>query len=373
VTIQPFLTVVQDLLGDAGIVSIDTASKFRVVASALFVLLALPILIRRKFGLMVLTYFIVLVVFGCSLVINPFVEPYVINEGLKLTLPICLPVFLSFVSIEDKDLLMKVFLYTGGAIALISIIYTYYLLQGRLTTESIYNMSIGYSLLYPIILFWASGKKILQVASVLLTILVFFIGSRGPVLVFLIYVVITLFRNRKISKIIPYIIIIPLVAANLDSFFVFLENWFGFESRTLSLVTSGELISHTSGRDEIYALARNAIKNAPFLGYGIFGDRVVLQAFSHNFVYEVLLDFGEFFGVIYLVVFAFIIIRTFLIADNENRDVFLMFFVMSMVPLMVSGSFTKDINFYIFLGVLYSINENNKTRKRANDLSLKHS
>ena len=356
VSVQPLLTVIQVLLGQAGFMSEASAANFRVVSSALFVLLAFPIVLKRNFVLTLITYIIFILLFSYSLITNPLTQEYIINEGLKLTLPICLPVFLSYVSMRDRDLLMKVLLIVSGFITLVGVLYTFFLLQGRLYTESIYNMSIGYSLLYPMVLFFSSKKTFLQLVSFILMALVFFIGSRGPVIVFGVYVIISLLRRKRLSSVLPVILLALIVFYNLDSIFVILEKFFGFESRSLYLLTSGEMLSHIGGREDIYATAKKALNEVPLLGYGIFGDRVALNAFSHNFFIEVILDFGYIFGVTFLVIFFLIIIRTYLKSNSENRDILLIFFVMSMVPLMVSGSFTKDISFYIFLGVIYSLN-----------------
>lgn len=350
---QAFLAVVQLLLNDAGVTTLDQAAKFRVLCSAGLILLALPIMLKRNAKLFLGLYLIVGILFLFSLLYNSGNGDYIMKDGLRLTLAICLPTLISFASIINYNIFLTTLRYFCFATFGIGVIYAVMLVRGMLFLEDFYNMSFGYAMLLPIMYFWFTRSIWLRVLSLVLAVVVFFIGSRGPFLVFGIYV---LFDYLKESKPVYFVIggILALfIFLNLEGILLYLENIFGFESRTTSLLLSGELVSHTSGREEIYKVAEKMIIQSPILGYGIYGARPALGGvFPHNIALEIWLDFGVFLGTLFILALLICTFRAYFKSDPENRRFFSMITIASVVPLFVSGSYIMDYNFFFFLGVL---------------------
>lgn len=139
---------------------------------------------------------------------------------------------------------------------------------------------------------------------------------------------------------------------------IFFES-FGISSRTLLLFQSEEgIIGHMSNRDDIYDLVILKIHQNELIGLGLYGDRLFLDGSTcHNLILEILLHFGIFLGTgLILILFTFLI-KVFFKISMEQRQIFLRYFCAVIIPLMVSGSYLKDYNLGLFLGIAYMLNK----------------
>jgi len=66
--------------------------------------------------------------------------------------------------------------------------------------------------------------------------------------------------------------------------------------------------------------------------------------------------------ILFLIIYFF---KTFLSASRDRKVYFLRYFCAVIIPLMVSGSYLKDYNLGLFLGICYLIN-----KERVNKLTL---
>jgi O-antigen ligase len=231
----------------------------------------------------------------------------------------------------------------------------------------IYSMSLSYYLLLPALLYLDKLFSKFEISIFLLFVLTLLIiiifGSRGPLVALLSFFIIRIIRidrSNKVSQIVYHSLIVLfslILAINFRSILIkFNEflNDFGIRSRTVTLFLSDAL--NTSGRDVIYRVALDRIAAQPFFGYGLTGDRVFIDRlyYAHNIFLEITLNFGLLIGIpIVMFVLYIILVSIFSYTDLRSNTV-LIWFALSFVPLMFSGSWILDTNFWILLGFCLS-------------------
>ena len=229
-----------------------------------------------------------------------------------------------------------------------------------------YSMTLSYYLLLPTIMFLDkfidkfSFKTLFIVLTSMLIIIA--LGARGPFIGIFAFIPLKLIKpNTKltIKRLIGFmfssvIIIMGFIFRNrlLLRLNEVLAN-FGIRSRTISLFLSDGL--NTSGRDGIYSLAINAILKSPVFGYGIGADSFITgHDYVHNFFLEVLLHFGIIIGVIISIVLLAKLLYKLIKYNRINYNLIIIWVSIGFVHLMVSATYTTNINFWIFLGVLFT-------------------
>ncbi len=135
----------------------------------------------------------------------------------------------------------------------------------------------------------------------------------------------------------------------------------GISSKILNAILSGnnEL---DGGRAYMYANDAILLKENPW-GLGIYWDRYLYPSYNytHNFFYEVLIDFGWLIGGFLIVVLLMRTISILRASKSEWKLLFIMFFSLSMVRLFLSYSFWFDINFWGMIAILICYNYNKET------------
>lgn len=350
---QSVLALLQIFFIDSGIMSEEKAGMFRVFFSVLFVLFSVPWIVYRKFLLLILVYFFFSFLFSFSVFQNSAVLEYVLSEGIRFTLSICLPIFLSLVSIRNWDIFYKVAFQISMFVAFIGLLYLILLLTGNLPMKAnIYDMGLGYSLLIPaLFLFWHKGKFGVFVA-LLLTILILLLGSRGPLLPIALFIFVQRLVLGSINeKFFLFILLIIIICS--FNFVINLLQDYGINSRTLELLVEGEMDSD-SGRGDIYLVIVNKISDCPIFGHGMFSDRVFLDgSYCHNILLELFMNFGYFIPIFFIIVMIFLICMCMKHSTKLELTLLLLFFLASIVPLLVSGSYLTDFRLPLFLGYLY--------------------
>ncbi len=152
-----------------------------------------------------------------------------------------------------------------------------------------------------------------------------------------VYLAIRLVGRKQAKKFWPAaaVAIIIICLLNLETAITFVVNLLsdvGFTSRSLmSLLSGSESFFSGSGREAIYSAAVHKIS---FIGLGLFGDRSVVgsinaaefggasvsvDAYVHNWILELLVDFGIFFGAALVVLVLGICLRG-LLAARRSED-----------------------------------------------------
>jgi hypothetical protein len=187
-------------------------------------------------------------------------------------------------------------------------------------------------------------------------VMIFLIGSRGPLFAALLYSFILFFIDRKsrlnillISSLVVFIVVV------LNSFISDLLTFSDVSSRTLNLILEGD-ISNDSNRFGIYSLIWNGILESPVWGHGIYGDRIILGGdYSHNFFLEFIYNFGIYFGFLLIFIFSYIFGNLFSKSNTESRKLLMLFFCYCFIPLLFSRSYLNDPNFGILIGAVFSL------------------
>ncbi|MCI5839031.1 MAG: O-antigen ligase family protein [Peptoniphilaceae bacterium] len=245
-----------------------------------------------------------------------------------------------------------------------------------------YNLSFGYKLTFPTILFIYSfvfqKKKIFLLNSIIGFLLILIYGNRGAILVILIYIFLILLSllekyslPKKILLISSLIVLSLLLIHYLDSIILFFANVlerFNINSRTLRLLAYGR-ISEDNGRDIIWDLVIDAIKQGGILGYGILGDRPFVSpihyvGYSHNIFLELVVSFGIFgyFVILYLIIDAIKMI--FFCKNKYSKQLYIIFFSVA-CQLLLSMSFWFVWEFWAMLAISFSYKRMEKEKNKV--------
>lgn len=367
---QSVLALLQIFFIDSGFMSEEKAGMLRVFSSVLFVLFSIPWILYRKLLLLILVYFFFCLLFAFSAFWNPDVLEYIMSEGIRFTLCICLPIFLSFVSIQNRTIFYKVAFHISTFVAFIGLLYLILLFTGNLPMKkNIYDMGLGYSLLIPaLFLFWHKGKFSVFVA-LLLTILILLLGSRGPLLPIALFVFIQRLILGSVNEKIFLFIVLIVIICSFSSIIDWLQDY-GINSRTLELLVEGEMDSD-SGRGDIYSIIVDKVSEHPILGYGVFSDRVFLDgSYCHNILLESFMNFGYFIPISFIMVMMLLICMCMKHFTKLEFTLLLLFFLASVVPLFVSGSYLTDFRLPLFMGYIYVLlGKYLPIRKKTHNLS----
>lgn len=229
-----------------------------------------------------------------------------------------------------------------------------------------HSMTMAYSLLpHVLILIWSYFKQRngLNFFFALLGILLLLaMGTRGPVLCLCVFSVgFSLLYNdfnsqkkTRLKMIISILIIILFLKPILNLLGVIITDM-GMSTRVVSMFLEGD-ISDANGRDIIQETLLSYIESAPFWGYGLAGDRVILSSiwsdggFTHNLVIEMMVSFGVVPGLLICALIIFFIVFVLKRSKNNNNTIFFWLLVSICVSQLFSGSFLQDPYLYMMFG-----------------------
>lgn len=355
VFIQPVLILLQHVLIDVLKMDPDATTTYRVVLTAMPMLLAIAVGFQRKSVRFILVYVLAILVLLLTVSFFPLNERYIRSEGLRFLLPLIIPSAVCLTTIENMDVLRKSLNITAWLSAVLVFIYTFSYFAGQFVIDS-YNMSFSYGCLLPMIVLFSKQRVFPTIVSLFLFFVVLAIGSRGGAIIFVAYVVVDALINRKKGRWlvmilgIVFVLILPFLKSFYDSI--------GIGSRTLGLLNAGD-ITYDSGRENIYSICFNALNEHPIGGFGLFGDRVLLEgAYCHNFFLEICLNFGIFLGLFLILAMLFCFIKSWRISKGDNRDFLLIITFGCFLPYMVSGSYLVSNNIALWLGVMLLLIKN---------------
>ena len=166
-----------------------------------------------------------------------------------------------------------------------------------------YSMSLGYALLFPVLSFfsYAREKNVYLILFLIGILIIFLLGSRGPLIGVGIYSIFLVFEKKSRLFYIKCFFVLGLLAVLITSFqtlFVFFTDVFlgvEIQSRTISMITEG-IIFQDSGRFNIFNKFFDAIDVSPLWGYGIFAWESEFGYYPHNIFIELIYSFGFLFG-----------------------------------------------------------------------------
>lgn len=230
------------------------------------------------------------------------------------------------------------------------------------------QMEAAYGLLFPIffltIEMMTSFKMINFLFLIVGTLLMFFMGARGPIIVYVTFIagLFLFFRKyKKYAAINRIAVILLFVGINyylvpILRLFMYIASSLGFSTRVFDSVLGGEMVNieSSSDRDAIYDTIWNAVINDPSgFGYGWGGDRLLTQdkLWAHNFELEILCQYGIIGGGILLTMLFISLVRSYNLAKLNNTGSFWYVMLCSgLLSLQLSYTYISYPLFFIFLG-----------------------
>ena len=270
-------------------------------------------------------------------------------------------------SISNDSYIEKIVFKATPYIILVSFV-TFFLTTSFAETQNEDNMGFAY-LLLPFSIFSAfrmikiKEKKILNVLVFIGALfLQIWTGTRGPLLCLITAIIVFIILNpgRASNKIVWALILIALMAFLSSNAFIdvvekianYLEK-IGFSNRIVDYILQGQ-ISDSSGREFLTERMFLAIEENPLFGYGLFGDRVILDGhYCHNIFMEFLINFGILFGSV-LFVSLVVLLLVSLVRRKENSAMILMLICSGFVKLFLSNSYIIEPLFFMLLGVAFT-------------------
>lgn len=241
------------------------------------------------------------------------------------------------------------------------------------------QMGIAYSLLFPLLLTIVSaiekGMAIDKTLAIIGTMMLFVLGTRGPIIILLTFLAVYLVcvkkyeRNSKLKKTlialaigISFVLIKPLLG-----FFMPFASAFGFSTRVFDSFLSNEMldINNSSYRDEFYLnVWLKTLEDPTGFGYGFGSDRLFTPngVYTHNLALELLCQFGIIGGSILIILLIFMIVFTFVKIKNYRGRLFSLIMLFCAIgSLQFSQSWITFPLFFVYIGYMVSIIRNNTT------------
>lgn len=362
VMIQSLLIVLQTIMIGCFHMNADSTTKYRVVLTAIPMIAAIMVALNRNPLRFFIGYAVAVFLLVFTMVFFPDNTPFVTSQGLRFFLPVVLPSFLCLTVVYDFSVIEKTLYVVSWLTMALVTLYIFGIFSGIVVVES-YNMALSFACVLPFVVFYSHRMYYDYIVCLVLFVLVVAIGARGAALCMAGYVVFDMFQNRNKRRYVVLTIIIVFIV-----YLPLLNDWLysiGISSRTLSMLFEGNIASD-SGRSTIREFFINQLYEHPYLGLGLFGDRLYGESYCHNLILEVLIDFGIPLGGILLVIGLIKLISLFLRSDSNNRNRIIEYLCALLWPFMTSGSYLISSEFAIFIGLCYLINKNQtKTSNNA--------
>lgn len=357
VMMQSLLMLIQLTLIDVFHIEHEVSTTFRVLLTAIPMILAMMVSVSRNMKLWVITLFFVFLLSLYTLAFFPENSEFIMSQGLRFTLPICIPSLLCLCTIRRIEIAERMLYFISWFCVAVVAFYFVQYFRGVFIIDS-YDMAFSYSCLLPMVVLYARKSKYSIIASLLMFIIVLAIGSRGAALYYLVFVVFDMFQTKNKWRWVPLIlgIAILVLLPYLPTFFESI----GLHSRTLTMLLDGN-IDYDSGRGDIAEKCWNVLYNeSPILGLGVFGDFVIVGNYCHNIFLEILVDFGLIAGFALILFLISKLIRVYFHSIPEYRNKIMKYFCALILPFMTSGSYLISSDFWMFLGLCILIERTNK-------------
>ena len=345
----------------------ESTTIYRVILSAGSILLALPIILKRNVGKFVGFYFFIVVLYLIHYLLFPDTIKYWHESGFRFLIPICIPTLFCVLSIRNAEYFYIAAKQICYITALCSVVFGVRIATGAYVTEDTYFMNFGFLLLLPVIVFFLENTWYSLLLSLFFLIFVIVFGSRGPLISVAVFAAYYIVRKKKYLFLIAIIVLAIVGYSVLSSY---LES-IGISSRTVQMFLDGDMMDET-GRGEIRTNLIKGINENPIIGNGLFGDRALTKGYAHNFFLEVFCDFGYLFGGVLLLWFMYEILYVTIYLKGYHKDIFVAMTCILFLPLITSGSYLQEPNFFVFVGLLVimknKIRMNKKTVLRTSEV-----
>jgi hypothetical protein len=221
--------------------------------------------------------------------------------------------------------------------------------------EFSYNMLPACMALYCV---WRKSKNLIVLGGFLISLVsIISFGARAAVLYGIIFVLCYEIFNSKIKayKLVLLTAVIVIIGAYLDDIVGYLLQLDIFsDSRLLNHIV-GDNLFESRGRDFISESCLRRIDIVGFEYSGMFGDRPFLNGaiYPHNIFYEIIMQYGWFFGCLIFAYLLYLIGYDFFI---KKHKIIILFAALSLFGrYIISGSYLIEGKFWIFIFIMLSI------------------
>lgn len=240
-----------------------------------------------------------------------------------------------------------------------------------------YNLSFGYNLTFPCIIFIYNfifnKKKLFIIPAIFSAIMILIYGNRGALLVIFVYLFLITLKSlddvkliKKIFIVIIFILLFLIFKIYYENIMLFLlkkANELNLESRSIRMMLNGKF-SQDNGRDVIWEAVIEAIKANPIFGYGILGDRPFVApihyvGYTHNLFLENIISFGVIGHIINIALLLVSLKMIFKCSDKKTSDLFIILFSIS-CQLLISMSFWYVWQFWAAIGIYVKYKKRNR-------------
>lgn len=359
VMIQSLLLVMQTIMIGYYHMDAEDTTIYRVILTAIPMVAAMIIAFARKPFRFISGFVVVCLLLLYTIAVFPDNTPFVINQGTRFLLPVVVPSFLCLTVVYDYKIVERTLYVISWFTMVLVLFYIIGFFSGRVSF-TVYDMAFSFACVLPFVSLYSHRKYYDWIACTVLFVLVVAVGARGSAMCMIIYVIVDLFQHKSKWRI-PTLLLIVFFIVSLP----LLNNWLdsiGISSRSLNMLLNGDITSD-SGRSTIRSYFINKLIEHPFIGIGLFGDRLYEDvAYCHNIVLEIVLDFGIILGGAFVIIGVIKLITLYCRSDSENRNRIVRYFCALVIPFMTSGSYLINSDFAIFLGLCFLISKQHKAQ-----------
>lgn len=279
--------------------------------------------------------------------------------------------FVGLIFVADKDIMETIGKASCIGIIIECAFVVFYMAPRGLLTDD--EMSRAYQLL-PNVMFALcyafDSKKIFGwICSIIGIAYIFAMGTRGPVIILLVYFIIKFLQvssNKTWIKVLTVGIVASIGALFLSSngYFLLLNflkiqlSAVGLSTRVIDLAINGTVISHMAGRDELYEIGLRKIQERPLWGYGVYGEWPWIGWNIHNMYLEILIHFGVIIGLLFFIWIIVTIAKGYIGNTNRYAKDFIMLWVVFVFVRGLFGGSYLQYGMAILIG--FCINESRR-------------
>lgn len=352
-------------------------TAFFVICLILYVLKVLMVmrLDKNNFFKMTLWLFIYLGAFALNYRFFPDMRSYYTEYLSKIIINIvlCIPVAVLLSGVDDFDKAIRIlrpYAYIG--ITMMVLVSSLIMVDEQYQSYGIHLMTFWIL----IVLNWKDNRKRIDLYCAIVTSVFFLFGGRQTLVTFCLIIIWTILRNKTMDKRSRHLRSSMLILATL----LFMTQWqyivdifksimqvLNINSRNVDAILNGEVFD-ASNRSSIYTYCLEIIKDKGMGVSGFFADRYYLRqyryniGYAHNFIYEILIDFGMLLGSVFIVGLFYLLVRGIMQGSRSKRNLVIAMCIITMVRLIVSSSILIDKNFIFLLGFLFNYSTNKNTQ-----------
>lgn len=310
----------------------------------------------------VLLIFGLYLLFALNYILFPVSQPYISSTGFMLVCIYFIPIgFLFFTQIRNWSSFISILnKYSILAFAIGFYILFFTNIAIEKSDEALFTyMEFSYALL-PFIcasfaVFYKTRKKTALIVFILGLFEIISYGCRGAILSSVLFALLIILLNSRTNKILfsASIVLMLFIYLNLEAIANFLLSIDLFSnSYFLKHFVSGAMFE--SERSHIYDLCEIRMSKMGLDLSGFFGDRPFCgSVYPHNFVYEILMQFGWCFGLLILISYLLLIISC--LKKRAFRESVLFILCALLLKYMLSGSYLLSGQFWIATSALIAI------------------